>query len=95
MAHRWSSRWGSLHPEITWTIWDGDDEGEGYAIEAGRGFTGYAAKELGFKGVIACVRHDNSASSGLAERLGGILSADTPPPKWLTDSVVYDFNLTA
>ncbi len=80
-------------PEITWTIWHSDDEGKGYATEAGRAFKSYAIQELGFTSMIACVRNDNSASRGLAERLGGILNVDTAPPKWLPDSVVYDFSL--
>lgn len=82
-------------PEITWTIWHGDDEGKGYATEAGRTFKRYAANELGFASMIAHVRQDNLASRGLAERLGGILNADATPPKWLPDSVVYDFSLAA
>lgn len=80
-------------PEITWTIWHSDDEGKGYAAEAGRAFTRYAARELGFARMIACVHPDNLASRRLAERLGGVLNVDSAPPRWLPGSVVYDLNL--
>jgi len=82
-------------PEITWTIWDQKDEGKGFATEAGVGFKSYAKQQLGLSTLIAHVHCDNSASRGLAERLGGQLDAGAVPPSWMPSSVLYRFQLTA
>lgn len=96
IGHFGALQYDTTHPpEITWTIWNSDDEGKGYATEAGRALKNHARQELGFRSMIACVHHDNSASRGLAERLGGILNVRTAPPKWLPASVIYDFILAA
>ena len=42
-------------PEITWTIWDKEDEGKGFATEAGVAFKSYAKQELGFSSMVAHV----------------------------------------
>lgn len=80
-------------PEITWTIWDEQDEGKGFATEAGVAFKNYAKQQLGLSTLIAHVHCDNSASRGVAERLGGELDARAAPPSWLPSSVLYRFHL--
>ena len=80
-------------PEITWTLWNEDDESKGFATEAGIAFMSYATQELGLSSLVAHVHHDNSASQGLAERLGGELDAEAVPPSWLPSSVLYRFSL--
>lgn len=82
-------------PEITWTIWDERDEGKGFATEAGIAFKSYATQQLGLSSLIAHVRRDNSASRGVAERLGGELDSGAVPPSWLPNSVLYRFQLKA
>lgn len=82
-------------PEITWTIWNENDEGKGFATEAGMAFKSYATQELGLSSLIAYVHRDNSASRALAERLGGELDVEAVPPSWLPSSVKYRLYLTA
>ena len=71
------------------------DEGKGFATEAGVAFKSYAKQQLGLSTLIAHVHCDNSASRGLAERLGGQLDAGAVPPSWLPSSVLYRFQLMA
>ncbi len=82
-------------PEITWTIWNENDEGKGFATEAGIAFKSYATRELGFSSLIALVHRDNSASRGLAERLGGELDVGAVPPSRLPNFVSYRLCLKA
>lgn len=82
-------------PEITWTLWDEQDEGKGFATEAGVAFKRYAKQELGLSSMIALVHRENSASRGLAERLGGELDAGAALPSWPPGSVLYRFQLMA
>lgn len=81
-------------PEITWTIWNREDEGKGFATEAGIAFKSYVVQTLGLCTLVARVHRDNAASRGLAERLGGKLDVTAFPPSWLPSSVLYRFNLT-
>jgi [ribosomal protein S5]-alanine N-acetyltransferase len=88
---------GALHlnegevPEFTWTIWSGDDEGKGYATEACRAYLDHARNGLGLSAMIARIVQDNLPSRRLAERIGGIQNMNALPPKWLANSVTYDF----
>lgn len=78
-------------PEITWTIWNQDDEGKGFATEAGIAFQNYALQTLGLSTFVAHVHRDNSASRSLAARLGGELDNEAVPPSWLPNSVLFRF----
>lgn len=80
-------------PEITWTIWDGADEGAGYAFEAATAYKIYAARELGIGFMIARIMPDNMPSRHLAERLGGVFNAQTPAPSWYPGALTYDFEM--
>lgn len=88
---------GALHinegevPELTWTIWSGEDEGKGYATEACTAYLDHARKGLGFSAMIALIVQDNLPSRRVAERIGGIQNMKALPPKWLANSVTYDF----
>lgn len=78
-------------PELTWTLWAGEDEGKGYATEACKAYRDHARNELGFSSMIARIVEDNLPSRRLAERLGGVLNADALPPGWMANTVTYDF----
>ncbi|AMY70198.1 GNAT family N-acetyltransferase [Frigidibacter mobilis] len=90
---------GALHlntdevPELTWTLWAGEDEGKGYATEACRAYRDHARTELGFSFMIARIVQDNLPSRRLAERLGGILNETASPPGWMANAVTYDFEM--
>lgn len=79
-------------PEFTWTLWDGTDEGKGYAFEACECYRDFAITELGFSKMIARVVSENTRSRQLAEKLGGVLNEDAPAPDWLEGCVTYDFD---
>jgi RimJ/RimL family protein N-acetyltransferase len=81
------------HPELTWTIWNGADEGKGYATEAVRAYREYAVGVLGLSHMIARIQQDNHRSRHLAERMGAILNERAEPPAWLPNSVTYDILL--
>ncbi|MEX0308901.1 MAG: GNAT family N-acetyltransferase [Tateyamaria sp.] len=75
-------------PEFTWTLWDGDCEGQGLATEAARRVRDHLLGELGWPEMIIHVMPDNTGSIGIAERIGAILT-DNPPPAWYEGAVVY------
>ncbi len=80
-------------PELTWSIWDSENEGKGYAHEASRAYYEHAAGDLGFPLLLARIIKDNAASIRLAEKLGGVLRPDMPAPPWFPDAITYAFDL--
>ncbi|WP_306007081.1 GNAT family N-acetyltransferase [Aquicoccus porphyridii] len=78
-------------PELTWTLWAGEDEGQGYATEACKAYRDHARSELGISTMIARIMPDNLPSRRVAERLGGILNVNAQPPQWMANAVTYDF----
>lgn len=80
-------------PEFTWTLWSGQDEGEGLATEACVAYRDYARDVLGFSRMVVHIKRGNLSSQRLAGRLGCIEVAGAPSPAWLTDCVTYDLFL--
>lgn len=69
-------------PEMTWTLWRAQAEGQGYATEAARAFLARVAPQLGLTRMLIRVDPDNHASIRLAARLGARPLPD-PPPAWM------------
>ena len=80
-------------PELTWTIWSGNDEGQGFAFEASRFYQLHAARVLGFSSMLARINPGNQASIKLAQKLGGCENSLAPPPPWFPDAITFDFDL--
>ncbi|MCR9136449.1 MAG: GNAT family N-acetyltransferase [Alphaproteobacteria bacterium] len=80
-------------PDMTWSIWHGDDEGKGYAFEASRAYCEHAARELQFPKMAARIVRQNHASIRLAEQLGGVLNSRSPAPPWFPDAMTYEIDL--
>ncbi|UMA65013.1 GNAT family N-acetyltransferase [Roseivivax marinus] len=78
-----------LPPELTWTLWHGEDEGQGYAREAATAVRDYAFTQLGLPVLTAVVRRDNAASLRVAETLGGV--EDATLPTRFGDEVAFRF----
>jgi [ribosomal protein S5]-alanine N-acetyltransferase len=79
--------------EMTWTIWAGHDEGQGYATEACAAYLRHARDVLGYSRMIARIMAQNRPSRRLAERLGGVQDVDAPAPDWFAGCVTYEFAL--
>lgn len=75
-------------PELTWTIWDADAEGFGYATEAAIAVRDHLFYDAGWNRLIIRVLPQNKASLKLAERLGARPS-DEPAPAWYPGSLTY------
>ena len=56
-------------PEVGWTLHP-DFQGRGYAREAGRASIDHVFRDLGWERVVHVIQHGNTASAGLATRLG-------------------------
>lgn len=71
-------------PELTWTLWDGAREGQGYATEAAR------AVLDAWRGPDLVVRVDpgNAASLRVAAKLGFVPDPDAVPPAHLPEDIV-------
>ncbi|WP_424969254.1 GNAT family N-acetyltransferase [Dinoroseobacter sp. S76] len=69
-------------PEMTWTLWRAESEGQGYATEAARAFLARIAPQLGLTRMLIRLDRDNHASLRLAARLGARPLPD-PPPAWM------------
>lgn len=80
-------------PEMTWSIWQGRHEGQGYALEASRAYCAHAAGELGFPIMAARIAGENHASIRLVEKLGGVFKAGAQAPPWFPDAVTYELDL--
>ncbi|MGR3469072.1 MAG: GNAT family N-acetyltransferase [Shimia sp.] len=65
--------------EIGWHIWRPEDEGHGFATEAGRAVLDHMRSAHGWTRVVSYIAHGNDASVRVAERLGATLS-DLPHP---------------
>ena len=84
---RWIGRVGPLHPvgwpgtEVGWGLAPGA-WGQGYATEAAAAAIDWAFNDLGWTEVIHCIAPANTASAGVARRLGSVKRGPgrLPPP---------------
>ena len=79
--------------EMTWTLWDGACEGQGYATEAALAYLQHAAKDLPVDRMLIRIDRDNRRSRALAERIGGALDQTAVPPTWMPKAVTYRLTL--
>ena len=77
-------------PELTWTLWDGAHEGQGYATEAARAVALHLLDDLRWPDLAIHVAADNAAARRLAERLGA-----EPAPAGKAGVVSYRLGLGA
>jgi RimJ/RimL family protein N-acetyltransferase len=75
--------------EIGWAIWNADDEGRGYASEAGRAVRDWVYRDLGWHTAVSYIERDNHRSIRLAERLGATRDAEAAAPAQETPCLVY------
>ncbi|MDW3183257.1 GNAT family N-acetyltransferase [Roseobacter sp.] len=74
---------GPLHltdetaPELSWTIWNGADEGKGFATEAARAVVDHLLDRIGWTELLIRVAPENTGSCRIAEKLGA--RAGQPP----------------
>ena len=78
---------GWPEPELSWTIWDANAEGKGYAFEAMVEIRRYAYAVLGWETAVSYIDAANARSIALAERMGCVIDADANGPD--PDDVVY------
>jgi len=67
-------------PEIGWTVWVPEAEGQGYALEAASVARDFAFRELGWSTAVSYIDQDNLRSIALAERLGAWRDDDAEKP---------------
>lgn len=67
-------------PEIGWTVWRAEAEGQGYAFEAATATRNFAFDVLGWTTAVSYIDPENTRSVKLAERLGAIRDPDAPLP---------------
>ena len=77
-------------PELGWFLFNGADEGRGYATEAAAKLRDWALGPRGLATVVSYIDTDNAASIRLAQRLGGRLDPDAATPDGLP-CAVYRF----
>lgn len=65
-------------PEFTWSLWEANAEGQGFALEAARAATAWAFGPLGLSQASTIIHVDNIASHRIAARLGGLARPDVP-----------------
>lgn len=71
---------GWAEPEIGWSLWLPEAEGQGYAFEAARAALDHAFGALGWETAVSYIAPDNVASIALAERLGARPDAHAARP---------------
>ena len=80
-------------PEMTWTLWHGDDEGHGYITEACEAYLHHARTDLAMPHMVARIYEDNHASRAVAARLGAVHDPNATPPDWMPGGLTYHFDL--
>lgn len=65
-------------PEFTWSLWDAEAEGQGFAQEAAQAVSVWAFGPLGLTQASTIIHADNTASHRIAARLGGVMRPDWP-----------------
>jgi len=78
---------GWPEPELSWTIWNADAEGKGYAFEAMTEIRRYAYDVLGWETAVSYIDAKNTRSIALATRMGCVIDPDANGPH--PDDVVY------
>ncbi len=67
-------------PELSWSIWDGAHEGQGYAFEASVAARDYMFDVLELDSFVSYIDVENARSIRLAERLGAVQDSDSFDP---------------
>ncbi|MQY42136.1 GNAT family N-acetyltransferase [Epibacterium sp. SM1969] len=75
-------------PEMTWTLWSDEAEGQGFALEAARAVAQHFLIDAHWPEFIIRIEAENRKSRALAEGLGANLS-DAAAPEWLPNAVTY------
>lgn len=65
-------------PELTWTLWDGAQEGQGVTTEAAQAVARWVFGPLGLTQASTIIHVQNIASHRIAARLGGVARPDWP-----------------
>ncbi len=81
-------------PELGWFLYDGADEGQGYAAEAAAKLRDWALGPRGLASVVSYIDPANAASAKLARRLGGVLDLEAATPDGMP-CAVYRFGRVA
>lgn len=69
---------GQAEPELTWTLWDGAQEGRGLAFEAAAAVRDHAFGVLGWPTAVSYITTGNARSERLAARLGAVPDSVAP-----------------
>lgn len=75
-------------PEMTWTLWRGDKEGQGFATEGARAVCDHLLEDAGWPGLRILILPENNSSLRIAQRLGAI-QTDDPAPTWYPGAVTF------
>ena len=78
-------------PDLTWTLWDGSVEGQGYATEAAHATARHLLVDCKWNCLQISIVKNNSASKAVAQRIGA-RKADRPAPAWYPDAITYDID---
>lgn len=73
---------GHPEPELTWTLWSAEAEGQGLALEAARATHRHVFRDLGWRSLVSYIAPGNARSARLAARLGARPDPEAPPPCW-------------
>lgn len=76
-------------PELTWTLWDGEEEGHGFATEAARATGRHCLEEHGWKKLTILVQPENYGSIAVARRLGAT-ETTRPAPDWYPGCITFE-----
>ena len=66
--------------EIGWQIWSPEDEGQGFATEAGLAARDWCRATLGWTRIVSYIAHGNDASVAVATRMGAVLDPNAAQP---------------
>lgn len=76
-------------PELTWTLWNGAFEGQGYAYEAVKAYLDHPQSTPGSGTFLIRIEEGNQRSLKLAHRIGAEREDSAQPPKWMPKAISF------
>lgn len=76
-------------PDLTWTLWDGAFEGQGFAYEAVKSYLDHPQSAPGSGTFLIRIEEDNQRSLKLAHRIGAERENTAQPPKCMPKAITY------
>lgn len=81
----------ALLPDMTWSLWSGAHEGQGYATESVRAVLAWLPGATGLNALRTEIHAENAASQRIAQRVGAVLRPEEAG--WMPGAQIWHIDL--